>query len=89
MDLWMPLIAIGVVKVVCALIDWRVRVAYERARAAAVVEILRASPGAIRLQDKRADGTVLDVQIPWSNKLDQNAELLVTGRDSWGTCAER
>jgi len=44
MYLWMPVIAISVVKVVCALIDWRARVAYERARAAAVVEILRAAP---------------------------------------------
>ncbi len=76
MYLWVPLIVAGMIKVACALIDWRARMAYERARAAAVAEILRTAPGVIRLRDKRADGTVLDIEIPAPALPDQATERL-------------
>ena len=59
MYLWMPMVAWGVVKLACELIRWRARIAYERARAAAVVDVLRATPVGITLRDSHADGTVL------------------------------
>lgn len=62
MYLWMPVVVWSVVKLACALIEWRARISYERARAASVAAVLGAAPAGIMLQDKRADGTVLIIQ---------------------------
>jgi hypothetical protein len=62
MNLWIPMVAWGVVKVACALIEWRARIGYERAHAASVADVLRAVSAGIVLQDRRADGAVLIVQ---------------------------
>jgi hypothetical protein len=59
MSLWMPMVAWGVVKLACALIQWRARIGYERARSAAVVDVLRAAHAGVTLRDKHADGTTL------------------------------
>jgi hypothetical protein len=69
MYLWMPMVAWGVVKLIRALIDWRARIGYERARAAAVVDVLRAVPAGATIRDSRADGTVLCVDIPARQEL--------------------
>jgi hypothetical protein len=62
--LWMPVLVVGVVRLACALIDWRARIDYERARAASVVAVLRAVPGGVTVRDSRADGTVLSIEMP-------------------------
>jgi hypothetical protein len=59
----MPMVAWGVVVLVRALIDWRARVSYERARAASVADVLRAVPAGVTVRDSRADGTVLCIEI--------------------------
>jgi hypothetical protein len=59
MYLWMPMVAWGVVKLACVLIQWRARIGYERARAAAVVDVLRAAHADVTLRDRHADGTIL------------------------------
>jgi hypothetical protein len=69
MDLWMPMVAWCVVKLLCALIDWQVRIGYERARAASVVDVLRAVPAGMIVRDRRADGTVLCIGIPGHREL--------------------
>lgn len=58
------MVAWGVVRLVCALIEWRARIGYERARAASVVDVLRVVPGGVTVRDRRADGTVLCIDIP-------------------------
>lgn len=63
MYLWMPMITWSVVRLVSALIDWRARIGYERARAAAVVDVLRAIPAGVTVLDKGADGAVLRIEI--------------------------
>jgi hypothetical protein len=67
--LWMPMVAWGVVGLVRALIDWRARVSYERARAASVVDVLRAVPAGVTVRESRADGTVLRIDIPAHQEL--------------------
>ena len=62
MYLWMPMVAWGVVKLACALIQWRARIGYERARAAAVVDVLRAAHVGVTVQDRQADGTILRIE---------------------------
>jgi hypothetical protein len=62
MNLWISMVAWGIVKVACALIEWRARIGYERARAASVTAVLRAASAGVVLQDRRADGTVLIIQ---------------------------
>jgi hypothetical protein len=59
MYLWMPMVAWGVVKLACALIQWRARIGYERARASAVVGVLRSAHAGVTLWDRHADGTML------------------------------
>lgn len=59
--MWMPIAVWGVIGLFRALIDWRARVGYERARAASIVAVLRATPAGRSLQDRRADGTMLYV----------------------------
>ena len=58
------MVAWGVVRLVRALIDWRASIGYERARAASVVDVLRAVPAGVTMRDSRADGTVLRIEIP-------------------------
>jgi hypothetical protein len=62
MYLWMPMVAWGVVKLACALIQWRSRIGYERARATAVVDVLRAAHADVTLRDRHADGTMLCIE---------------------------
>jgi hypothetical protein len=62
MYLLMPTVAWGVVKLAYALIQWRGRIAYESARAAAVVDLLRATDGEVALRDRHADGTMLWIE---------------------------
>lgn len=62
MYLWMPMVGWGVVKLACALIQWRARIVYERARAAAVVDVLRAAHPGVTLQDRHADGAMLCIE---------------------------
>ena len=56
------MVAWGVVKLASTVIQWRARISYERARAAAVVDVLRAAPGDATVLDKRADGTMLCIE---------------------------
>lgn len=58
-----------VVRLLCALVEWRARIGYERARAASVVDVLRAVPAGVTVRDSRADGTVLCIDIPTRPKL--------------------
>ena len=70
MYLWMPMVIWGVLKLFCALIDWRARIGYERARAASVIEVLHAVPaGGVTVRDRHADGTVLWIDIPARQEL--------------------
>jgi hypothetical protein len=62
--LWMPMVIWGVVRLLCALIDWRARISYERARAASVVNVLGAASTGVTVRDSHADGTVLSIAIP-------------------------
>ena len=63
MYLWVPMVTWGVVRLACALIDWRVRIGYERARAASIVDVLRAVPAGVTVRDSHSDGTVLCIEI--------------------------
>jgi hypothetical protein len=58
------MVAWAAMRLVCMLIDWQARVGYERARAASVVDVLRALPAGGTVYDIRADGTVLRIGIP-------------------------
>jgi hypothetical protein len=73
MYLWMPMVAWGLVKLFCALIDWWARVSYERTRAASVVDVLRAVPAGVSVRDSRADGTVLCVDPLVRKELDSRS----------------
>ena len=53
MYLWMPMVTWSVVRLVCALIDWRARIGYERARAASIADLLRAVPTGVTVRDSR------------------------------------
>jgi hypothetical protein len=64
MCLWVPVVALSVVRLLCALIDWRSRIGYERAREASIVDVLRAAHPGTTVLDKRADGTVLRIEVP-------------------------
>jgi hypothetical protein len=64
MYVWMPVAAIGVVRLARVLIDWCARIRYERARAAAVVTVLRAVPAGAVVRDSRTDGTMLVIERP-------------------------
>jgi hypothetical protein len=64
MPVWMAVIAWGLVQLTCALINWQGRIRFERARAAAVAEVVRVLPPGGLLQEQRADGTALHVQVP-------------------------
>lgn len=57
----MPIAVWGVIGLVRALISWRARLGYERARAASVVAVLRAAPAGAIVRDLHADGTMLYV----------------------------
>jgi hypothetical protein len=61
--LWMPMVTWGVVRLICALIDWRARITYERTRAASVVKVLRAAPAGVAVRDSHADGAALCIEI--------------------------
>ena len=63
MCLWMPMVAWGVVGLVRALIDWRGRAGYERARATLIADALRAVPPGMTVCDRRADGTMLRMEV--------------------------
>lgn len=80
MYLWMPMVVWGVVKLVCALIEWRARIGYERAHAASVVDVLRAVPAGVTVRDSRADGTVLCIDIPARQELPVRGAHETTGR---------
>ncbi len=54
----------SVVRLVCALIDWRARIGYERARAASIADLLRAVPTGATVRDSHADGSALCIEIP-------------------------
>ena len=82
MHLWMPMVAWGVVKLVRALIDWRARIDYERARAASVADVMRAVPAGVTIRDRRADGTVLCIDIPTRQELSSGGARERTGRKS-------
>jgi hypothetical protein len=73
MYLWMLMITWSVVRLVSVLIDWRARIGYERARAAAVVDVLRAVSGGVTILDKRADGAVIRIEIPARQHLRRGA----------------
>jgi hypothetical protein len=73
MHLWMLMIIWSVVRLVTALIYWRARIRYERARAAAVVDVLRAGSGGVTVLDKRADGAVLRIETPARQQLRRGA----------------
>jgi hypothetical protein len=73
MYLSMLMITWSVVRLVSVLIDWRVRIGYERARAAAVVDVLRAASGGVTVLDKRADGAVIRIEIPARQHLRRGA----------------
>jgi hypothetical protein len=60
--LWIPMVAWGVVRLVRALIDWRGRVCYERARATLIADALRGAPPSVAVYDRRADGTMLCIE---------------------------
>lgn len=64
MYLWIPMVAWGVVRLLSVLIEWQARIRYERARSAAVVDVVRAVPAGATIRDSRADGTVLRIDIP-------------------------
>lgn len=64
MYLWMPMVAWGVVRLLSALIEWRGRIGYERARAASVVDVVRAIPAGGTMQESRPDGTMLCIESP-------------------------
>jgi hypothetical protein len=73
MYLWILMIVWSVVRLASVLIDWRARIGYERARAAAVVDVLRAVSGGLTVLDKRADGAVLRIEIPAHQQLRRGA----------------
>jgi hypothetical protein len=79
MYLWIPMVAWYVVRLLCALIEWRARIAYERARAASVVDVLRAVPAGATVRDSRADGTVLCIDIPTRPELRSRSAHEATG----------
>jgi hypothetical protein len=80
MHLWMPMVAWGVVKLVRALIDRRAHIDYERARAASVADVMRAVPTGVTIRDRRADGTVLCIDIPAHQELSSCGARKRTGR---------
>jgi hypothetical protein len=65
MSVWM-LVAVwgGLVNLAIVLVNWRGRISYERARAASLMAVARATPAGGRIRDERPDGTVLQVEIP-------------------------
>jgi hypothetical protein len=69
MYLWIPMVAWSVVRLLSALIEWRARIGYERARAASVVDVVRAVPAGVTIRDSRADGTMLCIDIPAHQEL--------------------
>jgi hypothetical protein len=65
MPVWMVMaIWGGLVNMAIAMISWRGRIMYERAREAAVVAMVRALATGGAVHDERPDGTVLRVEIP-------------------------
>lgn len=64
MYLWIPMVTWSVVRLVRVLIDWRVRISYERARAASIANLLRAVPSGATVRESHADGSVLCIEIP-------------------------
>lgn len=81
MYLWMPMVAWAVVGLVRALIDWRGYIGYERARAASVVDVLRAVPAGVTIRDSHADGTVLCIEIPARQELHSRGAHETTGSE--------
>jgi len=82
MYLWMPMVAWGVIRLLSVLIQWRARIGYERARAAAVVDVVHAISGGATMRDSRADGTVLCIEIPARQELRSPRAHKTTGRKS-------
>lgn len=72
----------SVVRLVCALIGWRARVGYERARAAALVDVLRALPAGGMVRDCHADGTMLCIETPARQGLRHRGAHQMPGRDA-------
>jgi len=66
---WIPVVAVSGVRLFCALIEWRLRIGFERTRAASVVDVLRVAPAGTRVLDSRADGTVLRIDVPARQEL--------------------
>lgn len=64
MYVWMPVIVWGVTRVIRALVNWRAKVDFEKARAASVVAVVSAVPEGGTVQERRTDGTVLFVSVP-------------------------
>ena len=58
------MVAWGVVRLLSALIEWRARIDYERARAASVVDVVHAVPAGVTMRESRPDGTVLCIDSP-------------------------
>lgn len=83
MYLWIPMVTWSAVRLVCALIDWRVRIGYERTRAAAVADLLRALPPGAKVRDSHADGSVLCIEIPPRQERRRRAAHGMPGRISW------
>ena len=80
MYLWIPMVTWSVVRLVCALIDWRVRISYERARAASIADLLRAVPSGATVRDRQADGSVLCIEIPGRQEPRRRGAYEMTGR---------
>lgn len=80
MYLWMPMVAWSAVRLIGALIHWRSRICYERARAASVVDVLRAAPPGVTVRDSRADGTVLCVDTLGRQDLPSHGAYETAGR---------
>lgn len=74
MSVWMPVVAWGVVRLVRALIDWRARICYERARAASVIDVLRSVPAGVTVRESHADGTMLFIVTPAISNSFQGAD---------------
>ena len=81
MYLWAPMVVWGVVRLACALIDWRAAIGYERARAASIVDVLRAVPPGGTLRDRHADGTVLCIENPASQEPSRRCVHRMPGRE--------
>jgi hypothetical protein len=72
----------GVVRMIRALIDWRAKIDFEKARAASVVAVVSSVPAGATMWDRRADGTVLRVNVPARQKLRNYGSHETAGTES-------